>query len=637
MTVKTYHRILLLSLNLLGGLVWLALSLGGQPAYAQGEVYTIPCLGHIGNLLFAEAIDKANAAIGPDTIELAANCSYNFLNPFDYPNKAALPEITDDLLIRGNGATLQRTSSTQQFRIIQVGGKAQVAIENLTIRKGQLDSSIADRSGGGIYAKNGTHLTLKGVVVQDNRGTEGGGAAVLGSATIIDSAFLDNRGETGGGLFTTGPVVISNTTFLRNEAQNGGGLYNENTVSISGSRFEHNLASGRDGGGLLAKGNITLNDTEIISNTTRFKGGGLYVEQAAAEIVDGQLADNRADSGGGVYIDRGTLTINGTALLSHTTRLDGGGIQANLSDVTMIGGRMIGNKSESNGGGLSISDGSLIMRGTTVRSNTGRSGGGLSIETAAIDDSHFENNQAETLGGAIEASNLTLNNSTFIGNRAVQSGGVFTGEAGTLVGNTFIGNLADIGAAVTLGRIVRLNNNLWVDNISTKTRFELRQLRSIIAIAGTQEGDNGRIHHNTVTTATPVDAPAFLFANTTANLRNNIITGHAIGIKNFEDLAIVTADHNLYFGNTTNEVGDINSSDNVEADPRFVDPANGDFHLQTGSQAIDKGTDVGVTVDFDGTVRPQGKGFDMGAFEFKRTTPNPGDSFTVYLPLVVKG
>jgi len=48
-----------------------------------------------------------------------------------------------------------------------------------------------------------------------------------------------------------------------------------------------------------------------------------------------------------------------------------------------------------------------------------------------------------------------------------------------------------------------------------------------------------------------------------------------------------------------------------------VDIAARDFHLRSGSVAIDQGVSVGVvTTDFDGTARPQGAAMDVGAMEF---------------------
>ncbi|MBN1679750.1 MAG: right-handed parallel beta-helix repeat-containing protein [Anaerolineae bacterium] len=53
------------------------------------------------------------------------------------------------------------------------------------------------------------------------------------------------------------------------------------------------------------------------------------------------------------------------------------------------------------------------------------------------------------------------------------------------------------------------------------------------------------------------------------------------------------------------------------ADPVFVDPANGDYHLAAGSPAIDAGFagDWLPLLDLDGTARPAGAGPDLGAYE----------------------
>jgi hypothetical protein len=53
-------------------------------------------------------------------------------------------------------------------------------------------------------------------------------------------------------------------------------------------------------------------------------------------------------------------------------------------------------------------------------------------------------------------------------------------------------------------------------------------------------------------------------------------------------------------------------------DPQFLDPANGDYHLRPTSLAVDAGVDLGLSVpnDLDGISRPQGTGYDMGAYEY---------------------
>jgi parallel beta-helix repeat protein len=57
-------------------------------------------------------------------------------------------------------------------------------------------------------------------------------------------------------------------------------------------------------------------------------------------------------------------------------------------------------------------------------------------------------------------------------------------------------------------------------------------------------------------------------------------------------------------------------SNNFTSDPKFANASANDFHLQSGSPAIDTGIALTeVSYDFTGILRPQGAGYDIGAFE----------------------
>lgn len=100
-------------------------------------------------------------------------------------------------------------------------------------------------------------------------------------------------------------------------------------------------------------------------------------------------------------------------------------------------------------------------------------------------------------------------------------------------------------------------------------------------------------------------------------IRNNISAQNWIQIKIREDANIdfneITIENNLSWG-TSNE-GDFGTNA-IRQDPLFVDEQNGNFALKSTSPAIDNGISDGAPeFDIVGTKRPQGKGFDIGAYE----------------------
>jgi parallel beta-helix repeat protein len=59
-------------------------------------------------------------------------------------------------------------------------------------------------------------------------------------------------------------------------------------------------------------------------------------------------------------------------------------------------------------------------------------------------------------------------------------------------------------------------------------------------------------------------------------------------------------------------------SNNLTADPKFIDGAANNFRLQSSSPAINAGVSLSeVLTDFDGIPRPQGSAFDIGSYEYR--------------------
>lgn len=96
------------------------------------------------------------------------------------------------------------------------------------------------------------------------------------------------------------------------------------------------------------------------------------------------------------------------------------------------------------------------------------------------------------------------------------------------------------------------------------------------------------------------------------------------------DTSTVTGSNNLFFGAGP---GPSFLAGNLSGDPKFANLEATNFRLLPGSPAIDAGVNTGIATDFDGVLRPQGSGFDLGAFEFSggsaAAQPNPPTNLRV--------
>ena len=101
------------------------------------------------------------------------------------------------------------------------------------------------------------------------------------------------------------------------------------------------------------------------------------------------------------------------------------------------------------------------------------------------------------------------------------------------------------------------------------------------------------------------------------NFQNNVIyalSGQSyISPNSLSHSAAFTGSNNLFFGAGS---GPAFLSANKNLDPKFVNAKTGDFHLLPGSPAIDAGVPLKLATDHDGVKRPEGQGYDIGAYEF---------------------
>ncbi len=109
-------------------------------------------------------------------------------------------------------------------------------------------------------------------------------------------------------------------------------------------------------------------------------------------------------------------------------------------------------------------------------------------------------------------------------------------------------------------------------------------------------------------------------------IRNNIFANSTYRNGFIGDTDNVTITNNLFtngFSELFQKQGtltNLQSSNNITGNPQFVNQSGNDFHLQSSSPAIDAGfLSIGdyANKDKDGIIRPQGKGNDIGAYEYR--------------------
>jgi predicted outer membrane repeat protein len=359
---------------------------------------------------------------------------------------------------------------------------------------------------------------------------------------------------------------------------------------------------------------LTTQDTTYISATiidgnqngsvVRFESG----ENSMAVLI-GFTLQNGSGQGGGIYFWGSDPTLTHVTISDNTASYRGGGMGLWYSNPTLTHVTINGNTSNY-GGGIYSDSSSPSLENVTITGNTaGAFGGGMYLivtnygySTPTLTNVTFSGNTAGAFGGGMflrEWCNPTLTNVTFSGNTAEDGGGMafFYGSSSpTLTDVTFSDNSAiDDGGGIycndsnpSLENVTIVGNSAEDDGGGMFLDYD-----SSPSLMNTIVSDNTGNYNIYVESGNPSITYSDLYNNGNGNCYN---CGDWVGV-------------NV----TTNVNGDsCDAYFNIQADPLFVDPENGDYHLTENSPCIDAG-DPNLPLDPDSTLA------DMGAFYFDQS------------------
>lgn len=336
----------------------------------------------------------------------------------------AEPDFSSTLRGEGFTTTLKITHPDSETTV------RNVRLENLNITNGI--ETGGDLQGGGVHIEGGLlDVVLTDVVIQDNEtGARGGGLMATGDTGPMvtirsDSVIQNNRAFEGGGLACVGPpdtpgvnqplLVIDTGLVWLNEALRGGGIYSKNCTVISYT------------GGTLQ--GIANNTASSNNDADTGLGGGIFAETesiigvfgAPGAFGDGDpdspalLADNVADErGGGVWLGSDSSLEAVDARIVGNSANRGGGIYID-------GGATFTMSRAAETDCSSFLAGDTLARCSSLSGNFATLAGGavtLFDTTAAISQTHIRDNSARKSVFNLISDDLTVEGSVLTGNAA---------------------------------------------------------------------------------------------------------------------------------------------------------------------------------------------------------------------------
>ncbi|MDO3687262.1 hypothetical protein [Micromonospora sp. C28ISP2-4] len=428
-----------------------------------------------------DALELANRDHG-GTLKLAENCTYE-LGVKDRKFGSALPEIKQDVTIKGNGSTIKRDAE-DTFRIFRVADGGDLTLKDLTVSGGNANEfkypgggapgggqppaaapAVAAPAAAPAVAAPAAATTAAAATPvadggmnggkDDDKRVEGDGGALLvergGSAYLDNVKLVDNNAEgDGGAVANYGRTWLKESKVVDNHAQgDGGGVYNEGILKVEETHVDDNTAGG-NGGGIANGSGLSGGHGPAASAAPKgYDKKGKHHEAGIVEIygsdhgkdgVKSSLSDNRAGkNGGGLFSSGGTVTVSFTAITGNTACENGGGVYAENTDLDLDKVHVAKNHADGDGGGVVVTGGkhwgypndkehasATIADSKIVDNTANRFGGGIyngewliKIEDGFLARNHDKDDNAT----------LTIRDTDINGNTALNGGGIFNNKA----------------------------------------------------------------------------------------------------------------------------------------------------------------------------------------------------------------
>ncbi len=355
----------------------------------------------------------------------------------------------------GENLKLEDVVITENYATVDGGGL--VLGEQALLDRVTINNNTAGRNGGGIRVVSSTEVQIRESTLSGNTAGEDGGGlwAIRGTTTkIYDSTIIRNEAvDAGGGLgFFTDRSTIVRSEIAENAARQGGGIYTRGlSARIEESHIRDNRAT-ESGAGIYSSGRneLLLFETFVHGNRVfglESTGGGISLHFSEATIQGGQIRDNLAHQGGGIWSESSTLKIDEVQFLSNSAAFGrtglnarGGAIAAVDSTVQVEESIFAGNGGRAQfGGAIDLRGGVTWIRESIFTQNSAslRDTGGGAIAVArgsdvaslSITAGRFFGNMSSSIGGALviyEGANVAIDASQFNNNQT------FGGDGGAI-------------------------------------------------------------------------------------------------------------------------------------------------------------------------------------------------------------